>query len=198
MSFRLLVNAAILSGLTLSLTGCDVPSRLNSRLPSTPTSQPVSPSPGELPTVLTAPVPSSSVPPPGQISLLEINPSPGAILLVRDCTGGTWYKNLCTSALSLIVGAEFNRDVSNAVVTAGFYRGSQRSGISRSDPVSLSAGNRASFAMNVISISDEVNPYFCQLPAETTRIVVQLWERSSPIYQLLSQEFSQTYIFSEP
>jgi hypothetical protein len=129
-------------------------------------------------------------------------PGSGALLSVRDCP--YYPSNLhvdfwdqCSESVRVAFDVEFGRDVSNAVVTAGFYSGSQRCGLATSQPVKLSAGSHGSFEAGVILLSDEVVRLLCPLPAQTTRMVVQLWEADHPASPLLTQEFPHYYTFVE-
>jgi hypothetical protein len=147
----------------------------------------------------------SSVPTPAptsKITVRSIAPASGATLPVRECPYYPSSLNLnfwemCADQLQMSFDVEFERDVTNAVVTAGFYSGAQRCGLATSQSAPLQAGSRASFETKVILLSDEVNRLLCALPAETTRMVVQLWERDRPATPLLTEEFSHTYRFAE-
>ena len=95
---------------------------------------------------------------------------------------------------------QYGAHVSEAVVTVGFYHGSQRCGLAYSamPGPGLTAGSDAvSFTASTISLSDEDHPLLCPLPATTTRMVVQLWERDRPAVPLLTKEFGHTYTFTE-
>ena len=95
----------------------------------------------------------------------------------------------------------YGANVSEAVVTAGFYNGAQRCGIAYSiiPGPQLTAGSDAvSFTASIISLSNEDTPLLCPLPATTTRMVVQLWESGRPAIPLLTKEFDHTYTFTQP
>ena len=93
---------------------------------------------------------------------------------------------------------QFQNEISNAVLTAGFYAGSQRYGLAGSASRPFAAGGRATFTMSEISFSDDAKRLLCPLPAVTTRMVEQLWEVSRSREALLTQEFVNTYTFAEP
>jgi hypothetical protein len=139
----------------------------------------------------------------GQITLQSISPPSGATLPVEECQ---FYPSrldldfweMCADQLNMTVDVEFEADVRDAVVTAGFYRGTQRCGLAMSQTKPLRAGRTAVFDTHVILLSDETTQLPCALPAETTQMVVQLWGRSSPATVLLRREFAHHYRFAEP
>jgi hypothetical protein len=150
--------------------------------------------------ISTAPSPQV---PEGQITLQSIAPPSGATLPVEKCQ---YYPSrldldfweMCADHLSITFDVEFDADVRDAVVTAGFYRGTQRCGLAASQTARLRAGTTTVFDTHVILLSDEATQLPCALPAETTQMVVQLWERSRPATPLLSREFVHHYRFAEP
>lgn len=149
-----------------------------------------------------SPIPAAPAPP-GQITVRSIAPASGATLAVRECpyypsSFNLNFWEMCADPVLMIFDVEFEREVTNAVVTAGFYSGSQRCGFAASQTAPLKTGSRASFDAQVILMSDEVNRLLCTLPAETTRMVVQLWERERPATPLLTEEFPHSYRFAEP
>ena len=149
------------------------------------------------------PVPTAPSPPPlsaaGKITLRSIAPESGSTLAVVECANSfnTRFKDLCAEPLQMTVDVEFDGSVSNAVVTASFYNGSQRCGMASSGS-SPFAGSRASFDLQVMELSDEYVQLHCPLPAATTRLVVSLWEARSPATPLLTQEFAHSYTLAEP
>ena len=148
--------------------------------------------------MFTAPSPQTSS---GQITAQSMAPASGATLPVEECQ---YYPSrldldfweICADHVDLRFTVEFAHDVENAVVTAGFYGGAQRCGLATSQTTSLRAGRREVFDTHVILLSNESTQLPCPLPAETTRMVVQLWERENPAMPLLSREFVQTYTFA--
>ena len=147
----------------------------------------------------TAPSPPSSTTASGQITVRSIAPGSGATLTVRECASHLFdFKSLCAEPLQMTVDLEFTSPVPNAVVTASFYNGSQRCGVAYSGPVPLAAGSPTSFDLRLIELSDEYVQLHCQLPAETTRMVIQLWEATSPAAPLLTQAFAHTYTLANP
>jgi hypothetical protein len=131
-----------------------------------------------------------------------MSPSAGATLPVDKCryypsSFNLDFWEMCADGLSLRFDVEFEADVTNAVVTAGFYSGSQRCGLATSQSAPLAAGSRTAFEATVILLSDESVPLLCALPAETSRMVVQLWERSRPATPLVTREFAHSYRFSQ-
>ena len=147
----------------------------------------------------TAPSPRA---PSNQIIMQSMSPSSGATLPVDKCryypsSFNLDFWEMCADGLSLRFDVEFEADVTNAVITAGFYSGSQRCGLATSQTAPLVAGSRTAFEATVILLSDESVPLLCAVPAETSRVVVQLWERSRPATPLLTREFAHSYRFSQ-
>lgn len=148
----------------------------------------------------TAPSPQA---PAGQITVQSIAPGSGATLQVGECQ---YYPSsldldfweMCADHVNMTFVVEFEGDVTNAVVTAGFYSGTMRCGLATSSTASLPAGTPRAFATHVILLSDESTQLLCPLPAETTRMVVQLWEAARPATPLLSREFVHSYRFTRP
>jgi hypothetical protein len=98
----------------------------------------------------------------------------------------------------MIFDVEFENEISNPVLIANFYRGSQLCAYGLAPgKAPLTTGIRASFEVNIITLFDVGKPPVCPLPAETTRTVVQLSERCCRATPLLTQEFVQTYTFAE-
>jgi hypothetical protein len=148
--------------------------------------------------------PSSPLPPAfgGQITLRSIAPGSGATLKVHECPWPSFtsnFKDLCAEPLQLTVDVEFAGSVANAVVTATFYSGTKRCGVAYAGPSPFAAGSRASFELRgAIELSDESVQLHCPLPAETTGLVIQLWETDRPAVPLLTQGFAHNYTFAEP
>ena len=147
--------------------------------------------------------PSLPTPPPAsmsQITIRSIAPGSGATLTVRECPFSftSNFKDLCAERLQMTVDVEFGSSVSNAVVTASFYSGTTRCGIAYSGSAPFAAGSRAFELLGTIALSDEYLQLHCPLPAQTTRMVIQLWERSTPAGPLLIREFAHNYTFAEP
>ena len=98
----------------------------------------------------------------------------------------------------MTLDVEFGSGVTTAVVTASFYNGSKRCGVAYSGGVPLAAGIGTAFNLRLIELSDEYAQLHCQLPAETTRIVTQLWEATRPATPLLTHAFDHTYTLVNP
>ena len=165
----------------LAVSACDGPSARN----SVPNPSPTAPS---------APAPQ------GEITVRSITPGSGATLTVRRCEWYPLYVDFCADRSPMTFDVQYGAHVSEAVVTVGFYNGSQRCGLAYSamPGPGLTAGSDAvSFTASTISLSDEDHPLLCPLPATTTRMVVQLWERDRPAVPLLTKEFGHTYTFTE-
>lgn len=174
--------------LTILMSACDHQT-VGGNEPSSPTA----------PTTPLPPTGPSPVDPRGEITVRSITPASPATLIVRDCTyPNSQYTERCSRQLQMVVDVQFENEVSNAVVTATFYAGSQRCGVAYSSPQPLAAGGRATFGMSAISLSNDDTLLLCPLPTETTRMVVQLWETSRPSVPLLTQESGNTFTFVDP
>lgn len=147
-----------------------------------------------------APAPPPTGPSRGSIAIAALIPSPGATLTVWRCPfevyGGPWN---CSYA-SVTTEIELNQTVPDAVVTASYYRGSERCGIAYAGgPTVLAASVSTTFTTNLIEMSDEYVSLHCEpLPAESTRLVVQLWSAKQPAAPLLTQESAYSYTFANP
>jgi hypothetical protein len=151
----------------------------------------------DLPTAPSSPQPSAA----GQIALRSIAPASGATLTVDDCPVSSTdrFKDQCSGPTQITVDVQYERDVSNAVVTASFYSGTRRCGLTYSESAPFAAGARASFELQgAIELSDEYVQLHCVPPAETTRLVIQLWDAGRPATPLLTQEFAHRYTFVDP
>ena len=118
-----------------------------------------------------------------------------------QCQWYPLYVDFCADRSPMTLDVQYGADVSEAVVTASFYNGSQRCGMAYSampGPALTARSHAVSFTASTISLSDEDHPLLCPLPATTTRVVVQLWERGRPAVPLLTKEFGHTYTFTQP
>ena len=152
------------------------------------------------PVASTPTAPSSAVPR-GDITLRSISPASGATLSVRPCEWYSWYVDVCADRSPMTFDVQYPDAVSEAVLTAAFYDGTQRCGIAYSatpGPALMGGSDAVSFTASIISLSDEDHPLLCRLPATTTRMVVELWERGRPATPLLTKVFDHTYTFIQP
>ena len=92
-----------------------------------------------------------------------------------------------------------DREMTNAVLTAHFYDGQTRCGYGAGTLDMVPAGERVSFSVARIFLSDEFGSFAapCRLPATTNRIEVELWSDASSWTNTLRQEFATAYTFSE-
>jgi hypothetical protein len=137
----------------------------------------------------------------GEITIRSIELGSGATLSVRQCEWYTWYVEMCADRSLMTFDVLYPEGVSEAVLTASFYNGSQRCGIAYSPlpgPPLRAGGSAFPMTVSAISLSDEDHRLLCPLPATTTRVVVQLWERNRTAAPLLAKEFAHTYTFVEP
>ena len=92
----------------------------------------------------------------------------------------------------MTVDLVLNRDIPEAIVTVGFYDGSVRCGSAFGPQVTGAAGGRESLSISTVYLRYEVDEgdgspkttvQPCQIPATTTRIVVEVWgvNRITPI-----------------
>ena len=151
--------------------------------------------------VAPAPAPASAGPMPGSIAISALIPSPGATLTMRRCPwpeayGHPWN---CSDA-KVTAEIEVNQPLPDAVVTASYYRGTERCGIAYAGgPTVLAASVSTTFTTNLIEMSDEDVSLHCEpLPAKSTRLVVQVWSAKQPSTPLLTREFAYSYTFVNP
>ncbi len=171
-------------GMAILMSACD--RQMTGGTPTTPT------------TTLSPTVPPAAAPR-GEITVRSQTPASPASLIVRECTyPNTTYTEMCSSELKVAFDVQFQNEISNAVLTATFYAGSQRCGFAGSASRPFAAGGRATFIMSDISAANEGTRLLCSLPAVMTRMVVEFWEVSRPGEALLTQEFVNTYTFVEP
>ena len=165
----------------LAVSACDGPSARN----SVPNPSPTAPS---------APAPQ------GEITVRSITPGSGATLTVRQCEWYPLYVDFCADRSPMTFDVRSRRP---RVGGGGHgwllqWLAAMRPGVSAMPGPGLTAGSDAvSFTASTISLSDEDHPLLCPLPATTTRMVVQLWERGRPAVPLLTKEFGHTYTFTE-
>jgi hypothetical protein len=154
------------------------------------------------------PPPASASPPPllpgsgigrGTVAIRELNPGVGATLRVRNDCLNVRATVLCTESWRGIFDVLVDRDMTNAVLTAGFYDGNTICAYAAGTADLIPAGSLVSLTMTRIQLSDHTGKALgCQLPAITNRIKVELWSDSSSWSNTLIQEFvNNTYTFSE-
>ena len=151
------------------------------------------------PTVVT-PAPAPSPAPPsaarGEITIREISPGSGATLTVRACDSGN-ITRICTDQWRGTFEVVMDGGMSNAVLTVSFYNGPTRCGYAADTRDVVTAGSRVLFSPSMIYLSDDygmpVPP--CPFPANTTRMVAELWSDSDNT--TLRQEFANVYTFAE-
>jgi len=160
------------------------------------------------PQPLQTPVAPSPVSPPqgqgqGPVWLRSATPEQGGTLLVRDCTYDaeeTGPNHQMCAAARMIFDVAFENEIAHAAVTVKFLRGSQLCAYGAASPYFVgpfTASSRASFVVTIVTLFDVGKPIACRpLPAETTRLVVELVDPSTGT-PLLTQEFAHTYTFVE-
>jgi hypothetical protein len=155
----------------------------------------------------TLPVPPAAPAPPfpgagpgqGTITIRELNPAAGATLAVRnDCPAGRGTR-VCTDQWRGTFDVTVDREMTNAVLTVSFYDGQTICGYGASTMDIVPLGQRVSFNVVGISLSDEFGTFAapCPLPATTNRIQVELWSDFSSWTNTLIREFEDGYTFSQ-
>jgi hypothetical protein len=159
-------------------------------------SPPVAPSPSPNP----SPGPSPRGPGTGTIAIRELSPAPGTELAVQShCAAGS-VTRMCTDQWRGTFDVMVDREMTNAVLTVGFYDGQTKCGYGAKTLEIVPAGERVSFSVGRIVFSDEFGTFAqpCPLPATTNRIEVELWSDLSTWTNTLVQVFEQSYRFSAP
>jgi hypothetical protein len=159
-------------------------------------SSPIAPSP--------LPVVAPTIPPPaggvgrGTIAISGINPADGATLGVGECRSGAFART-CTDEWSGTFEIAVDLEMTNAVLTAGFYDGDRLCGYGANTTDIVPAGSPVSFTIDRIVLSDDysLEPW-CQLPVTTHRMELLLWSDSSRWTNSLRQKFEHSYTFSQP
>jgi hypothetical protein len=154
------------------------------------------------------PSPPPSPPPPtaGEITVTAIAPASGATLTLRDCSANGW-QSICTEELRLAFDVVMDRSMPDATVTVGFHDGPLRCGESWLGSVKLDAGSRTPLSTSIVYVSYQVNEggdspkttiQPCQLPATTTRMVIEVWDKANARVPVLTRDFANTYKFEQP
>ena len=161
------------------------------------TSTPIAPS---APVVAPIALPNGpTVPGTGTIAIRELSPAPGTKLAVQSrCPVGTATR-MCTDEWRGTFEVMVDRDMTNAVLTVSFYDGQTICGYGANTSDIVRAGERVSFTVSWIFLSDDRRlKQPCQLPVTTNRIEVELWSDWSTWSNTLVQVFEQSYPFSAP
>jgi hypothetical protein len=143
----------------------------------------------------------------GEVSVATVTHQSGSILGVHDC-GPAWSDiagdHLCNDDWHGAFNVVIDRDLFDAVLTVTFEDQGRRCG-------EVYVSNH-SFAANREQLVGTVSPIFltyepegydnlvvaqrCELPSQTTRLVVQVWDRAAPATPLLRREFDYAYTFA--
>ena len=129
----------------------------------------------------------------------EVSPAAGATLAVQsDCPAGL-VTRICTNMWQGTFDVMVDREMTNAVLTVRFFDGQTKCGYGAGTLDLVPAGERVSFSVARIFLSDEFRTFAapCRLPATTNRIEVELWSDYSSWTNTLRQEFAAAYTFSE-
>ena len=158
------------------------------------TSTPVAPS-----APVAAPSALPTGPGTGTIAIRELSPAPGAKLAVQSrCPVGTATR-MCTDQWRGTFDVMVDREMTNAVLTVSFYDGQTICGYGANTSDIVPAGQRVSFTVSWIFLSDDrMLRQPCQFPVTTNRIEVELWSDWSSWSNTLVQVFEQPYTFSAP
>lgn len=186
---RLLGVAAISCAV---FSGCDSePSVLRLPTGASPPPPPTQPSP--------QPSPPPVAPGQGTIALREVSPAAGATLAVQsNCPSGQ-VTRICTDMWRGTFDVLVDREMPTAVLTVRFYNGQTKCGYGAGTLDIVPAGERVSFSVTRIVLSDEFGTFAtpCPLPATTNRMEAELWTDSGRWSNTLKQEFATAYTFSE-
>ena len=161
------------------------------------TRMPIAPSAPVAPSAPSAPAPPRG-PGTGTIAIRELTPAAGTTLAVLDCPAGS-VTRICTEQWRGIFDVMVDREMTNAVLTVSFYDGQRICGYGADTSNLVPAGERVSFTVSWIVLSDDRTlRQPCQLPTTTNRIEAELWSDSSTWTNTLVQVFEQSYTFSAP
>jgi hypothetical protein len=144
--------------------------------------------------------PGSRGPGTGTIAIRELSPAPGTTLAVQShCPAGS-VTRMCTDQWRGTFDVMVDREMTNAVLTVSFYNGQTICGYGASTLDIVSVGERVSFSVSGIVLSDEFGTFAspCPLPATTNRIEAELWSDLSTWTNTLVQVFEHSYTFSAP
>ena len=154
-----------------------------------------------------SPIPTAPSPPAsqqGEITVRSIVPASGATLTVRPCESDAGFLAMCADRVPLMTfDVQYRANLPNVWISVSFYQGVQLCGNAASNIVALTAGAEAvAFTVSTIVLSHETGALLCPLPATTTRLVVQVFNRNgvpgSTATLLLKKEFDHTYTFAQP
>ena len=130
----------------------------------------------------------------------EVSPAAGTTLAVQSGCPAISVMRICTDSWRGTFDVMVDREMTNAVLTVRFYDGQTRCGYGAGTLDIVPAGERVSFSVARIFLSDEFGTFLpapCRLPATTNRIEVELWSDFSSWTNTLRQEFATAYTFSE-
>jgi hypothetical protein len=165
------------------------------------------------PTGPTVTQPTAGPPPPsighGTIAIRSISPAPGTAIPMETCPPGpsAMFTTLCTNAVHASIDVQADFDLAAASISIGFSDGARSCGVAWITRQPLAAGVTTSIDLPTVFLSKELSegagsiPQLvqpCQLPATTSRIVVQVWRLENAVTPVLAREFDRAYIFVEP
>lgn len=136
----------------------------------------------------------------GTIAIRELSPAPGTTLAVQShCPAGS-VTRMCTDLWRGTFDVTVDREMTNAVLTVSFYNGQTICGYGANVLDIVPTGERVSFSVGRIVLSDEFGTFAqpCPLPATTNRIEVELWSDLSTWTNTLVQVFENPYTFAAP
>jgi len=189
-----LVRFVLLLALLTASTACDsrpsLPAGLAGVTPTTPSPTPAPISVG------------------GTVTIRSISPEPGAIVRVRTCPPGplATLATLCTDEVNAVIDVRIDVDLAAAAIVVAFADGPRRCGQAEFGARALTAGVTSTVALATVYLSRELSEGAgspvqlaqpCELPATTSRVVVQIWGPQNPVTPVLTREFAQTYTFTD-
>lgn len=145
------------------------------------------------------PLAPSLAPPAGVLELTTSRPA-GATLVVNPCPAeGDVFS--CTRDLQMTFSVVLNRDVDRAIVWTEFYTpAGLLCAAANTEIVALTSGTPITLTASSVYLSlqgSSTSPE-CGLPVHTTRMVAHLHQDGGPSGDLLKQEFTKGYTFTNP
>lgn len=145
----------------------------------------------------------------GAIAIRSISPAPGTTIPVGICPPdpSATFATLCTDSVHATIDVQVGIDLAAASIAVGFFDGSRRCGVAWITRRPLAAAVTTSIDLPTVFLSTEMSEgagsvprlvQACQLPATTSRIVVQVWRPEDAVTPILAREFDTTYTFAEP
>jgi hypothetical protein len=147
--------------------------------------------------------PSPSTPPGGRLTLRSITPGSGTTLLVREC-GSDGLDVTCTEEPRVSIDVDVPHDINDPALSMTLKSSSRECGGFNAMQPRIARPLKAGpyvfeFTGVYLSATGANFELDCPLPAETTRLIVRLWEITAAGIptEVISQEFAHTYRFEK-